>query len=117
MITLTTLPVPTTRNGMSTLAALTPSDILAMLNAYMVAANGGAAVGTDAVTRAFADALFAYVANRFAVMGELTQAVANAYNNPGSPDTVAQEDDHGSASYEAVDNGVAATPVNPDYHP
>jgi hypothetical protein len=106
MITLSSLPLAAGKQ-----ADFTPSDIIALLTAYKTAAAGGAAVGTDAVTLAFANAMLTYVSNRFGVMAEITQTAATAFAAPGSPDTANQLDDHGHASAELVDNGVAATPT------
>ena len=73
-------------------------------------------VGVDAVTAAFATVLFAYVTNRFGVMSEITQAAQTAYIAPGSPSTVAQEDEYKNPAAELVNttnpSGVASTPEN-----
>jgi|SRR5579859_1011339 len=75
------------------------------------------AIGTDAVTVAFANALFSYVSNRFGVMSEITLAAQQAFIAPGSPTVVALEDEYNNPAAEFVNttnpSGVAATPQNP----
>jgi hypothetical protein len=112
MITLSSLPLSNTVTAVTlspgavaahTVAGLHAGDVLALLNAYKVAAAGGAPVATDAVTAAFAANLFAFVANRLALVQEIAQANVTPH--------VALLDEYGNASAELIAGGNGATPT------